>query len=58
MNSFSQSSFVSFFNDIQIMISASSKDSLSANFIICEIYELFMKRFNVNYLSSINSKST
>ena len=59
MRSSSQTSFTSFSKDIQIMIPSSSRDSLSANFIVCEIDELSMKNRSINFdaFSSANSKS-
>ena len=59
-----QSSSMFILNDVQIMTSFSSRNSLSANFIICEINELFVESENnvfdivSNVLSSVNSKST
>ena len=63
MKSSMQSSFMFFSSDVQIMTSFSFRDNFSANFIICEINELFVEsRDNVfdivsSVLSSTNSKS-
>ena len=60
MRSSSQiSSTSSFSEDIQIMTFSSSRDSSSANFIVCEIDELSMKNKSISSddFSSADSKS-